>query len=121
MARSRYFTMLAVSLALAIFCIAWPLFVIRPFHSQDPGLLQTALFTIRFSWVGEIMAAMAALTATVLYWRNSKVPGIIASLLVIACGIFSRIDIFEMMFHPVPAPAFQTAAETTLDKDEKVL
>jgi hypothetical protein len=121
MAKSLCFSVLAVSMVLAIFCIAWPLFVIRPFHSQDPIRLQTALFTIRYSWVGELLAAIIALTATALYWRASKLPGLIASLLVIACGIFSRIDIFEIMFHPVPAPAFQTTAETKLDTDEKVL
>jgi hypothetical protein len=109
------------ALALAIFCIAWPMFVIRPFHSQDPFALQTALFTLRYNWAGELLAAIAAFTATAFYWRVSKLPGILVSLLVIAFGMFSRVDIFETMFHPVPAPAFQAALETTLDKDEKVL
>jgi hypothetical protein len=119
--KSRYFLLLAGSLALAVFCIAWPLFVIRPFHSQDPFALQTALFTVRFSWLGELAALVTVLAAIVRYWRVSKIPGVITALLVIACGAFSRVDIFEIMFHPVPAPAFQAASETTLDRDERVL
>ena len=121
MLKSRYVLLLGASLALAIFCIAWPLFVIRPYHSQNPFLLQTALFTVRYSWVGELLAAAVALTATALYWRVSKLPGLLTLLLVIAFGMFSRVDIFELMFHPVPAPVFQAAGETRLDKDEKVL
>jgi hypothetical protein len=40
---------------------------------------------------------------------------------VFVCAALSRVNIFEVMFHPAGAPSFQPARETRLDGDEKVL
>jgi hypothetical protein len=45
----------------------------------------------------------------------------VMTVLVIACGILSRVNVYEMMFHPIERPSFAAASEVRLDSDERVI
>ena len=40
---------------------------------------------------------------------------------VTAFAALFRVNVYEAMFHPLGAPAFESAGESKLDKDEKVI
>jgi hypothetical protein len=40
---------------------------------------------------------------------------------VCALAALSRVNVYELMFHPLGSPAFESAGESRLDKDEKVI
>jgi hypothetical protein len=42
-------------------------------------------------------------------------------LIVLVCAALSRLNVFEVMFHPAGTPSFQPIRETKLDGAEKVL
>lgn len=117
---------IVASLAIALFFLAYPNYVIRPTRPQGARELQAALFMLRYQPMAEIMCVIAAWGA--LFWflrsgpeRGSRVRAIIATAIVFACAALSRVNIYEMLFHPEGVPSFQSARETRLDGDEKVL
>ena len=116
--------LLLLSLITAIFFLGYPLYVIRPFRHQGPQELQAALFVLRWQHLAEIICAAIALIALVLLLRStrrSRAGAITATAVVLASASLSFINIFEVMFHPAGAPAFQSARDSKLDRDEKVL
>jgi len=42
-------------------------------------------------------------------------------LLVVAMAFLARVNVYELMFHPIQKPAFQAAREVKLDGAEKVI
>jgi hypothetical protein len=110
--------LLFASLATALFFLGYPLYVIRPFRHQGPRELEAALFVLRWQHIVEIVCAAVALIA-LLQLRRAK-PAIAAAFVVIFATL-SFVNIFEIMFHPAGAPAFQPVNESKLDKDEKIL
>jgi hypothetical protein len=126
MSRSRYFCLLALLVAVAGFGLVYPVYVIRPFRHQGPGELQAALLVLQYRGVAEALLAIAVLFTLAVGWRSirgigTKVAGILATLLVLACGFLSRVNIYEIMFHPVDRPAFGAASESRLDGAERVV
>lgn len=106
------------ALAVALFFLAYPLYVIRPQRGQGAGELQAALWVLRWQHPVELICALAALAAVVIARR--RFVAIVAALVVICAGL-SRVNIFEILFHPAGAPAFQSLGETKLDPTEKLL
>jgi hypothetical protein len=105
---------LAMTLPIALFFVAYPNYVIRPERPQGAKELQAALFVLRYQQVVELVCAAVALVALVLYWRSqparkSRIGATIATALVFVCAAFSRLNIYEYLFHPAGAPAFQAA------------
>ena len=116
--------LLLLSLVTALFFLAYPLYVIRPFRHQGAQELQAALFVLHWQHIVEIVCAAAALIALALLLRNprrSRIGMISATSLVLLCAALSFINVFEIMFHPAGAPAFQSIRDTKLDGDEKIL
>lgn len=116
--------LLVASLAVAFFFLAYPLYVIRPFRHQGAHELQAALFVLRWQHLVEIVCACAALIALVVLLRTSRrsrAGAMTAAVLVLIGAALSFVNIFEIMFHPAGAPAFQSARASKLDGDEKVL
>jgi hypothetical protein len=112
-------------LGIGLFLLAYPNYVIWPWRSQGAGELRAALLVLRFRGAVGIVAAIAALVAAIAYWRAERGAwrrtGVaLAAAGVILCAALSRVNIYEMMFHPV-SPAFDAAAQSTLDGDEKVI
>jgi len=120
------FSLIIATLAIAIFFVAYPDYVIRPMRHQGAGELQAALVVLQYQHLAEFLCAAAALLALVFYLRlkpgrGPQIRAISATAVVLVCAAFSRVNVFEVMFHPAGAPSFQPARETKLDGDEKVL
>ena len=118
--------LLLVCLVLSIACVAYPIYVIRPFRAQGAGELAVALVVSRFRGVVTILAALASVACAIWYWREQnrrwpRVGAAVAACLVLAMAFLARVNVYEIMFHPIDRPAFVAASDAKLDKDEKVL
>lgn len=117
---------LIAALTIALFFLLYPDYVIRPQRGQGARELQAALLVLRYQTVVEWLCAAVALGAMVLALRSAssrrpRAGAIAAAALTLICAGLSRLNIYEIMFHPAGAPVFQAAAETKLDGTEKVL
>jgi hypothetical protein len=105
--------------------LTYPLYVIRPFRHQGPRELAAALSLLQARpWV-ELACVIISLAALALLWpkenrRSQRIWGA-GAFLVCAVAIASRINVFELMFHPDTHPAFATIEETKVDPDDGVL
>jgi hypothetical protein len=117
---------LAACLTVALVCLAFPVYVIRPVRPQGPTELNIALLLLR-ARLFVIAAALLLASATAFVdWRLAptklrKFALAAVLLLITATAGLSRVNIFEKMFHPIDAPAFQPAAEAALDPTDKLL
>jgi hypothetical protein len=121
-----YILLIVGCLSVSLFCLAYPIYVIRPFRYQGARELAAALAIMRFRPFAMGLCVGASLMALTLYWRvQTRVwRRILPTLGVIGVCLFavlSRVNIYELMFHPMGNPDFVPAAETKLDGDEKVL
>lgn len=117
---------LMASLVVALFFLAYPNYVIRPQRHQDAGELQAALTVLRFQHIAELVCAAVALAALLMYLRStprraSLVGAIAVGAMVLVSAALSRVNIYEVMFHPAGAPAFAPVRGSKLDGAEKVL
>ncbi len=117
---------LIASLAVALFSLGYPNYVIRPQRHQGARELQAALTVLRFQHVVELLCAAVAVIALLMYVRSaprrgSLVGAIAAALVVVASAAASRVNIYEVMFRPAGAPAFASVRDSKLDGAEKVL
>jgi hypothetical protein len=113
-------------LAVSLFCVAYPIYVIRPFRHQGARELALALITMQFRPVITIVTALAALLALVGHWRTQprkwrRVLPAIGAALIVVLAFLARINIYELMFHPLIHPSFTLAREVKLDAAEKVV
>lgn len=118
--------LLLVCLAVSLFLLAYPVYVIRPFRHQGARELMAALAVLRFRPIGMAAAVALAAIAAVQYWRARKAwwrrsLAVLAGLATVAFAALSRINIYEMMFHPVERPGFIAAKTDDLNGAEKVL
>jgi hypothetical protein len=124
--KRNYLISIIAALAISIFFLAYPLYVIRPFRHQGPRELAVALQMLRLRPGVEMLCAVTALLAAILYWRAQpkllrKLAAVFAVLLVFLFTGLSRINIFEIMFHPMGRPNFLAAADSKLDGAEMVM
>ncbi len=125
----RGFTWLAAlmaSLAVALFFLGYPNYVIRPQRPQGAGELRVALTVLHFQHIAELVCAAVALIALLMYLRSAprrglRIGAIAATVTVLASAAVSRVNIYEMIFHPAGAPAFEPVRESKLDGAERVL
>jgi hypothetical protein len=110
----------------SLFCLIYPLYVIRPFRHQGVHELMAALFVLRFRPIvmGLCVAFAIAALAVILrskprFWRGFTACAACAC--VCALGALSRLNIYELMFHPIDHPEFESAKNATLAASEKVL
>ena len=118
------YCVLCVAVALAL--LLYPLYVIRPFRAQGPNELQAALAVLRYRPVGMVVCVIAALAATAWYWAREprkmrRFFSAIGVAIVAGIALLSRINIYEMMFHPFERPTFASAAQAKLDGREMVI
>ena len=126
MSNRKWIALVAVCLAAALFCLIYPVYVIRPFRHQGAMELKAALIVMRIRAWMMLGATAAALFAALRYWRAGGrwwSRGLVAlgAALVFGTTALSRVNIYELMFHPVDRPEFTTADATKLDGGEKVL
>ena len=127
MTRRFVFTLVLLAcLAAGLICVAYPIYVIRPFRHQGPGELAVALAVTRFRPVITVIAAIAAVLAAIGYWRAGarkwkRVLPAAGAALVVVLAFLARVNVYELMFHPLVHPAFTAANEVKLDGAEKVV
>jgi hypothetical protein len=124
--RRTFIFVLLGCLAISLFCVAYPIYVIRPSRHQGAQELAVALVVARFRPLVTMLAALGAVLALVGYWRAQ--PGkwwrILPSLgtaLALLLAFLGRVNIYELMFHPVPQATFTAAGAVKLDGAEKVI
>jgi hypothetical protein len=116
----------AAAALVALFCAVYPMYVIRPFRQQGADELNAALLTMQ---VRPVLTVVCAGFAALVIWRLwGSVTGrwprvVLAASLAVAClsAVAARINVFEIMFHPIDNPAFEPVQQAKLDVDEKVL
>lgn len=113
-------------LVLALSAIAYPIYIIWPFRPQGVRELAAALAVLRLRpWI-EIFSVVTCLIALAWYWNQQsrilrRTLGVLGTLLVGGVAWLSRINIYEIMFHPDDHPFFSAVSGSKLDGDEKVI
>jgi hypothetical protein len=124
---SRAYAWIVLACGIAgLFSVLYPMFVIRPFRAQGARELDAALLVMRIRPALTLVCALLAAFGTMRYWRRELARSrkiAVAAGLFVACAsaVLARVNVFELMFHPVGSPAFESTAATRLDTDEKVL
>lgn len=112
----------AVLLALATLVV--PVWVMRPFRPQGPTELAVALWVLRFGpWLlagAALLAIAAVVRAWPAGWRRRS-AAVAMLLITIGAGALSRVNVFERMFAPLPAPRFAATGESGLPADAIVM
>lgn len=129
MLRSRYAFLILLCLAVALFGLVYPVYVIRPFRHQGVSELQAALVILRYRGILEALASVVSVAAFIALWNENRganrgiraVAAAVATLAVLASAVLSRVNIYERMFHPIGKPSFASAGETRLDNDERII
>jgi hypothetical protein len=121
-----YLRFLIVLLLAAFVGLAYPIYVIRPFRHQGARELAAALAVIQVRSLVEGICVVLALAGLAWYWRvesrrSRRVMAAVGTSFVCLFAILSRVNIYELMFHPVGQPAFVTAQQAKIDADDKVI
>jgi len=125
-ARTRCILLLFACLAAALICVVYPIYVIRPFRAQGARELAVALVVMRYRLLITVISALLALGAGVGYWRLQpqkwrRVLAAVGAGFVCVLAVLARVNVYELMFHPVDHPAFAAANEVKIDKDDKLI
>jgi hypothetical protein len=121
-----YILCVAGCLGLSFACLVYPVYVIRPFKPQGARELVAALAVIRFRLPIMLLSAAASWMAAIGYWRlgrprRRRMMVTLGALAVFAFAALSRVNIYELMFHPLEHPAFAAASQSKLDGEEMVI
>ena len=124
--RSRWILVLLACLAVSLVCVVYPIYVIRPFRAQGARELAAALVVSRFRPLVTVVSAVVALRAAVGYWRIQankwrRALVVLGGGFVCLFAFLARVNVYELMFHPVDHPAFAAATAVKLDKDDKLI
>lgn len=110
----------------ALFCLAVPMYVIRPFRPQGTQSLAFAL-AVRGAgpWISAV-CVLIILCATLCAWSRSggllpRIAMVSLSVIALVAACLTHVNVFEIMFHPYPAPAFGDANTAQVDADDKIL
>lgn len=112
--------------AIPFFCLAVPMYVIRPFRPQAYSQLSAALAIRSLGpWVSA-SAAIIVVAITLRVWalRKRVLPRLAMlalCLLAIAGAALTNVNLFEIMFRPYASPSFTEPASAQVDSDDKVL
>jgi hypothetical protein len=106
--------------------VIYPVYVIRPFRAQGAHELAVALVVSRFRPAVTVVSAVAGMLALAIYWqvqarRPRRILLATGAVLTLALALLARVNIYEMMFHPIERASFTSASQVRLDKNEKVI
>ena len=124
--RTRWILVLLACVVVSLICVGYPMYVIRPFRAQGARELAAALVVSRFRPFITVWSAIASLVAAVGYWRvqaNKWRRALVVAGAGFVCllAFLARVNVYELMFHPVDHPAFAAASDVKLDKDDKLI
>jgi hypothetical protein len=117
---------LIACLAVSLFCLVYPIYVIRPFRHQGVHELAAALAVIRARLVIGLICPGVALFSAMWIWgtepkRWLRILAAISAAAVCGFTALSRINIYELMFHPVDQLVFVSQDHVKLDAGEMVI
>jgi len=126
--RTRWISgvILLTSLAVSLVCVVYPVYVIRPFRAQGANELAVALVVSRLRPAVTVVSALVSILALAIYWRVQArwlrriLPAMVA-VVTLALAFLARVNVYELMFHPVERASFSPASQVKLDKNEKVI
>jgi len=106
--------------------LVYPIYVIRPFRHQGPRELAAALAVLQIRPLIELGCAVLALGGLLWYWRvqpmrSWRILAVAGTFLVCVFAVLSRVNIFELMFHPDTHPLFAPIQQAKVDPDDMVL
>ena len=101
------------------------MYVIRPFRAQGPHEFPLAMAVRQAGPVVSALCVLFAIAVLIRAWprvrAGSRAILIVCVLLALAGAGLTRVNIFEIMFHPYASPAFEAADAAALDPDDLVL
>ena len=106
--------------------LVYPFYVIRPFRHQGPRELMVALAVLRYRPFVVMLCALGSVGALIQFWPREtrvwrRVAAVTGVVVVAAVAWLTRINIYELMFHPFDRPSFSDAANAKFDGDEMVI
>ena len=124
--RKPWLTFLLLCLAVTLFGLIYPNYIINPMSHQNAGELSAAIAVLRYRGIADILCAAAAIAILIPFFRTKPrtaktIAALTTVLAIFVSAAVSRINVFERMFHPLTTPAFHPVQETKLDADEKVM
>jgi len=122
----RFVLLLLAFLAVSLFSVIYPMYVIRPFRPQGARELAAALVVTRYRPSVALISAFAAILTLAWCWRRLpgkwwRVLAVIGAAFAAVLALLARLNVFELMFHPLEHPAFAAVTEAKLDKDDKLI
>ena len=128
MLRSRWMfvVLLLACLAISLACVIYPIYVIRPFRPQGASELAVALVVSQYRGITTLLSAATGLLVLAGYWRVQtirwrKILAAVCAGLVCVLAVLARVNVYELMFHPIDHASFAAAAKSKLDGGEKVI
>jgi hypothetical protein len=117
---------LVACLCVAVFVLAYPIYVIRPFRAQGATELAGALVVRSSATLLSGVAAALAIAVTALSWRrlqrtSSRVVTATLTALTVLFASLTHVNVYERMFHRIDSPDVLPASEAKLDADDMVL
>jgi hypothetical protein len=117
---------LLACLAVSLFCLVYPVYVIRPFRHQGVHELAAALAVIQARFAVNLFCSGVALLSAWFLWRTEKKRwrrNLVAVAAAAVCGFtaLSRINIYELMFHPLDRLVFVSQDRAKLNAAEMVI
>lgn len=112
------------ALGVALATLITPLWVMQPFRAQGPTELAVALGVVRWGLWLVLGAGALAIAAVVRawpggWWRRSA--ALLMAVLTFGAGALARVNVFEQMFAPLPAPRFAAANASGLPAEAIVM
>jgi hypothetical protein len=106
--------------------MVFPLYVIRPFRQQGSRELAAALFVKQVGPVASIVFAVLGIAIAWFVWSNSRkwlprAVSVVLALLGIAGAYLARVNVYELMFHPIDSPRFDSAEKVKIASDDMVI
>jgi hypothetical protein len=117
---------LLACLAVSLFCLVYPVYVIRPFRHQGVRELAAALAVLRARLAVGLFCSALALLSACWIWRSEakrwrRIVVCVAAAAVCGFTALSRINIYELMFHPADQLVFVAQDQVKLDAREMVI
>jgi hypothetical protein len=119
--------MLVLLLAvLSLSCFVVPMYVIRPFRHQGADELRIALFVKQIGPWFSVSCIVLALAVVISGWTRmrgwvSRSGAVFFLILAIGGGYLARLNVYELMFHPLGVPQFQSIRQAHLENDDMVI
>ena len=118
--------LLIASLLVSFGCLAFPLYVIRPFRYQGSRELAAALAILHVRPFIETSCVILALGSLARYWRLERrrsrhIWAVVGVSFVCAFAALSHVNVYELMFRPIGHPAFMAIHDVKIDGDEEVI